>query len=199
VPIGDAANGLCGGMAYAVRDLFEADMPPPDITDPPPAGSPWFQYLVRRLLDSFDLPRGPLQYLELMNPGLSDGDSFLSWLGIVPHGRAWRMVRLEWPRIKADIDGGRLSPLGLVRVKSLNPFDLGKNHQVLAYAYDVSAGELTLSLYDPNWPRRDDVQMSLSMSHPRRATPVNYSPGDGSVFAFFRTEYRQAAPPLDQT
>ena len=24
VPIGDASNGLCGGMAFAVRDYFEA-------------------------------------------------------------------------------------------------------------------------------------------------------------------------------
>jgi hypothetical protein len=29
VPVGDAANGLCGGMAYMVRDLFEAGLPPP--------------------------------------------------------------------------------------------------------------------------------------------------------------------------
>ena len=29
VPIGDASNGLCGGMAFAARDYFEARMPPP--------------------------------------------------------------------------------------------------------------------------------------------------------------------------
>ena len=29
VPVGDAANGLCGGMAYTVRDLFEAGLTPP--------------------------------------------------------------------------------------------------------------------------------------------------------------------------
>ena len=28
IPVGDAANGLCGGMAYMVRDLFEAGLPP---------------------------------------------------------------------------------------------------------------------------------------------------------------------------
>jgi hypothetical protein len=32
VPIGDAANGLCGGMAWTVRDLFEADLAPPAMT-----------------------------------------------------------------------------------------------------------------------------------------------------------------------
>jgi hypothetical protein len=29
VPVGDAANGLCGGMAYTVRDLFEAGLAGP--------------------------------------------------------------------------------------------------------------------------------------------------------------------------
>src|SRR5438105_3685326 len=173
VPIGDAANGLCGGMAYAARDLFEGGIAPPDTSEPPPGGSPLFEFLVRRLLDSFDLPSGPLRYLELMNPGLSDGDSFLTRLGLAPHGRTWRLVREEWPKVRTDIDGGRLSPLGLVRVKSLDPFDLGKNRQVLAYAYERSGDRLTLSLYDPNWPRRDDIRMGIELSHPSRAAALS--------------------------
>src|SRR5438132_1528591 len=32
--LGDAANGLCGGMAFAVRDFYEADQPTPPDTDP---------------------------------------------------------------------------------------------------------------------------------------------------------------------
>src|SRR5215211_2802882 len=32
VPIGDAANGLCGGMAWTVRDLFETGLAPPAMT-----------------------------------------------------------------------------------------------------------------------------------------------------------------------
>jgi hypothetical protein len=27
IPLGDASNGLCGGMAFAARDYFEADRP----------------------------------------------------------------------------------------------------------------------------------------------------------------------------
>ena len=57
LPIGDASNGLCGGMAFAARDYFEAERPPPDDTDAPGAG-PLFDYLVDRLFDSFDLPLG---------------------------------------------------------------------------------------------------------------------------------------------
>src|SRR6266498_6091006 len=60
--IGDASNGLCGGMVYTVRDLYEAKLPaPPDATQPA-ADSALYRYIVRRLFDSFDLPNGVLQY-----------------------------------------------------------------------------------------------------------------------------------------
>lgn len=105
VPIGDASNGLCGGMAFGARDYFEARvLPPPDTT--PPSEGELFDYLVDRLLDSFGLPLGPARYLEVMSPLLPDGETMWSRLGLGPHGRAWRMIRQEWPAIRAEIDGG---------------------------------------------------------------------------------------------
>ena len=193
IPIGDASNGLCGGMVFAVRDYLEAGRPVPADSEAPSSG-PLFDYLVRRLFDSFMLPTGPLRYLGLMNPALSDGESFLSRLGITPHGRAWRMVRQEWPRVRSDLDAGRLSPLGLVRVKSANPMDLGENHQVLAYGYDLTGTRLVLRLYDPNWPDRDDVRMSLDISDPNHPIAVTTVPGS-VVYSFFRVDYRRATPP----
>ena len=38
VPIGDASNGLCGGMVFAVRDYFEAGRTPPSDTTAPGEG-----------------------------------------------------------------------------------------------------------------------------------------------------------------
>ena len=144
VPVGDAANGLCGGMAWTVRDLFEAGLAPPALTTAPGDG-PVFRYVADRLLDSLSLPFGPATYLKLMHPALPDGD-----LAMV-HGRAWRMVRLEWPAIRGDLDRGTLCPLGLVRAKSRDPRDLGANHQVLAGA-TTTGTRLALRLYDPNHP-----------------------------------------------
>jgi hypothetical protein len=126
LPVGDAANGLCGGMAYAVRDLFEAGMPPPAVTRAPGDG-PLFRYVADRLLDSLSLPFGPATYLKLMQPALPDGDPPMV------HGRAWRMVRLEWPAIRGDLDRGILSPLGLVRVKSRDPRNLCANGRVWCF------------------------------------------------------------------
>src|SRR6187200_2862767 len=66
LPIGDASNGLCGGMVFLVRDVFDAGLPP--LTAGRPAqGTPLYDYIVRRLFDSFDLPTGVLRYYEWMH------------------------------------------------------------------------------------------------------------------------------------
>ena len=194
IPIGDASNGLCGGMAFAARDYFEAGRQPPQDTVAP-GGGPLFDYLVDRLFDSFSLPFGPVRYLELMNPALPDGETVWSRLGLLPHGRGWRMAKREWPQVQADIDGGHPSPLGLVKVKSTNPFDLKEDHQVLSYGYDVAAGMLTLHLYDPNRPGRNDVRLTLDLRDADRGAPVVTFPPDDTVYAFFRVPYSAKAPP----
>ena len=97
LPIGDASNGLCGGMAFAARDYFEAERPPPDETTAPGAG-PLFDYLVERLFDSFDLPLGPARYLALMSPLLSDGETIWSRSGSPPTGGRGRRCATSGPR-----------------------------------------------------------------------------------------------------
>jgi hypothetical protein len=191
--IGDASNGLCGGMAFAVRDYFEVDRAPPRRTSAPTKGR-LFDYLVDRLFDSFDLPLGPIRYLQLMHPMLPDGETAWSRLGLAPHGRVWRTRMLEWPRIRADIDAGHPSPLGIVRVKSTDPFALKENHQVLAYGYEILGTSFTLRLYDPNLPNRDDVTLTLSWASPT-PRPISWFPRGEPVHAFFRVRYTSSEPP----
>jgi hypothetical protein len=149
VGVGDADAGLCGGMSWFVREWFEADRPVPAHTSPPENGSPLFRAIVRRQVLSLDWMRGPLRF----------------WLaaGASPERLRRRSLDVEWPRIRASIDGGRLPMLGLVRHHGWNPFDLTKDHQVLAYAYETAGrdGPTTIRLYDPNWPNRDDVSITL--------------------------------------
>jgi hypothetical protein len=194
LPIGDASDGLCGGMAFAARDYFEAERPPPQDAIAPGEG-PLFDYLCDRLFDSFDLPWGPARYLELMSPFLPDGESLLSRLGWAPHGRAWRAVHDEWPKVRGDIDAGHPSVLGLIKVKSSDPRQLKQDHQVLAHGYALEGGVLTLRLYDPNQPGRDDVTLSLSIADPSRPTAITVWPTTGPVFAFFRVAYPPSSPP----
>ena len=98
VPVGDARHGLCGGMVFAVRDLFLLGRPmPPDTTAP--SSGPLYEYIGRRLKDSFILPGGPVRYLDLM--AAPDGDRNWPVIGWLlkkrTRGVAWRTINDELP------------------------------------------------------------------------------------------------------
>jgi hypothetical protein len=105
------------------------------------------------------------------------------------------VVRDEWPKVRSDIEAGHPSPLGLIKVKSSDPRQLKHDHQVLAYAYALEGGILTVSVYDPNQPGRDDVTLRFSVADPSRPAPITGSPPTGPVYAFFRVTYAAAVPP----
>ena len=150
VGIGDAKSGLCGGMSWFVRDRFEAGQPIPPDTTAPANGSPLFTAIVRKQVESLDWLRAPLQFYRFAAMGRD--------------ALARRTLEKEWPKIRASIDAGRLTQIGLVRHHGFNPFHLTKDHQVLAYAYETEgpAGPTTIRLYDPNWPNEDDVTVTLA-------------------------------------
>ncbi len=187
--LGDAANGLCGGMAFAVADYYAANLAIPDLQAPPEQGTPLYNFIVKRLFDSFNLPFGIARYLELMHPVFPDIS-----IGFGIPSRSTVMLNDEWPRIQASLDAGHLVPLGLVKVKSDLPDDLGKNHQVLAYGYDLNDSALTIHLYDPNYAGDTPVSMSLSVANAQAPVGLTYSPAE-TVYCFFHTPYVPVAPP----
>ncbi len=82
---GAASNGLCGGMVYTVKDLFDTGLLPPAGSINPANGSALFNYLVARLTHSFDEP---------------DVNQYLSWIQMSDHdtdepGRATRSIWRE--------------------------------------------------------------------------------------------------------
>jgi hypothetical protein len=175
LPIGDASRGLCGGMVFAARDFFERGCPPPDDRRPPDHGSPLFGYLVRRLFHSFQLPWGPLRYYQ--------------WMAARDDVLLRQTARREWPRVRRELDAGRLAALGLIRPRSRNPLRLGENHQVLAYGYGLHepSGSLLLDVYDPNHPGRDDLTLGLDLRAPAGVVSSSGEPFRG----FFHTPYRR--------
>lgn len=188
IPIGDASNGLCGGMAFAAADLFVAKRLPPETSENPPAGSPAFDYIVRRLIDSFNIPAGVAQYYEWMVLGRED-----IGFPLVVHGTSYRTVEEELPKVRQAIDHGTPCPLGLILVNSTNPADLGKNHQVMAYAYGDNGSTTAVSVYDSNVPDTE-VTITFSTAHPERGTRFVYSGNDENLFGFFTVPYRPADP-----
>lgn len=182
--VGDASRGLCGGMIFTVRDYFEAGRLPPPDESPPQWGSPLYHYIVRRLFDSFNLPAGPLKYYAWMS--LPDEDTWYA------RGLRQRTFREEWPRLRAELDRGRLAALGFIRHRSANPFRVGENHQVLAYGYSQcgTSGAVTLHVYDPNHALRDDLTMTFNPTAPAASGSIDYSIG-AHVRGFFYTPYRR--------
>ena len=148
IPIGDTGRGLCGGMAFAARDRFErGDGAAPDELPPKP-GEPLFKEIVDRQFDSFGrLFSVPLRF----------------WLASVG-GQAARdraTVRDAWPAIKAGIDERHPPMIGLVRKAGWNPLAPDFGHQVVAFRYEESGTRVEIWIYDPNYPGRDDVSLTI--------------------------------------
>jgi hypothetical protein len=197
IKTGDASKGMCGGMVFAALDYFNAGMPIP--TDEIlPENQDLFDYIFMRLLQSFDLPFGPLRYIELMHPKYPDGKTSRGRYGVIPAGRAWQMIRVEWPKIKMQLDAGRPCPLGLVHIKSTDLKRLGENHQVLAYGYELINNELTLFIYDPNYHDNDKVTLSLNIKDPNHPVEVKYW-RNKKVNCFFMEHYAFSMPPGIET
>jgi hypothetical protein len=149
IGIGDASAGLCGGMAWLVREWFESGRAIPPDTEAPANGSPLFRAVVRRQVRSLDWFRTSIR--------------FWWWGALAPERTLAHSRERAWPRIRRAIDAGRLPLVGLVRHHGRSPWAMTASHQVLAWAYAVEpgTGAITLRIYDPNWPGRDDVTLEL--------------------------------------
>ncbi len=179
--VGDAANGLCGGMALAALDLYLAGIEPERVEQQPLQGTPRFRYLVERQLASFELGLGPARFYLLAAPWRS------------AESRAAEVLRRELPRVRRELAAGRPVVLGLVHSVSANPAELIRNHQVIACGIEAepSPGATRIRIYDPNRPGDDTVRLVVRGG----AGPLDiaYSPGP-PVVAFFRQGYRPHDP-----
>jgi hypothetical protein len=182
VGVGDAANGLCGGMVYTVADLHAAHVPVPADREPFANGSPRFNAIVRRQVESLYYMTVPIRfYLRMALGGSFGGD------------RARATYEREWPVARAALDRGELVPIGLIRSSAKNPYQLTKNHQVITWGYAEDGRGVTLRLYDPNWPDRDDVTATLVLDAALRPTYLEQSTGE-ALLGWFVLPYSPRDP-----
>ena len=182
VGVGDAADGLCGGMVYTAADLFAAGVSVPMDREPFPNGSARFQSIVRRQVESLNWMSVPIRYwLRSAFGGSFGGD------------RAKATLEHEWPKAKLELDAGRLALIGLIRVATLDPRQLTRNHQVMAWGYAEDGRGVTLNLYDPNWPDRDDVTIRLELDPALQPAGLSQSTGE-PLLGWFVLPYRPAEP-----
>lgn len=214
-PITHADSGLCGGMAYAAMDYFYADMLPPvparDASglaiSPSAPDDPLFLFIRRRLLDSFDVTGRGVRWLSYTSPIYPDDDEgVLQSLGVMK-GKAWVTYREEWPAIRAQLDQGKLATIGLVQSDEM---DIGKNHQVLAYAYEQSGQVVRLWIYDSRVPgqeqrppaKADDLYLEFDLTSTSDGITVtrhNPRPDDigKPIFAIlYMDHYTPQTPPM---
>lgn len=180
--VGDAANGLCGGMVYTVADLYAAHVPVPPDREPFANGSPRFKAIVRRQVESLYYLTVPIRFWTRMALGGSFGGD-----------RARATYEREWPRAREILDRGELVPIGLIRVSAMNPYELTKNHQVIAWGYAEDGRGVTLRLYDPNWPDRDDVTATLVLDAALRPSHLEQSTGE-PLLGWFVLPYSRRDP-----
>jgi hypothetical protein len=191
--IGDAADGLCGGMTFVTADhhLVGAPIWPDPVA--PPADSPHFRTIVSRQLHSLRWGLLPLRFYSMMafRPAVPTALSRL--LRRTPPATA--TIRDEWPKVRAGLDAGNLVNVGLVRASGNDPRKLTRNHQVLAYGYTLDGTSLRIAIYDPNHPGLDTVELQVEIGPDGRVSKLAQSTGE-PLCAFFQYAYK-AKPPTD--
>lgn len=185
--------GRCGGMAFSALDHYGAGLTLPQFrpvdlgkTGVPPDGHPLADYIYRRQLDSFFV----LSAAKFVTWSLAPDDS-----NFLTKGVARATSEDEFAKLRASIDRGTPVPLGLIVARDLS--GLGRNHQVVAYGYDVDAAaqQYTVHIYDVNWP---DHELTLTWGKDD-AGWVESSPGKERWRGWFVQDFVARRPPPDLT
>jgi hypothetical protein len=177
--------GLCGGMSAAAADFFFAGRPIPAETRPPSQGTELYRFIYTRQANSNGL-------LGAM------GLKFVEWMGL-DDGEVARRTSEEIPAIVAGLGRGEAVVIGMVLVQQGAPgAKAWENHQVLAYAAKQADDTYVLHVYDPNFPKRDDVVIRLAPAEVGVACRL-VVPGrrDLPVRGIFRVPYKPVSPPLN--
>jgi len=148
-----AIRGRCGGMAFAALDLFRAGEAASRLTtgrELPERSSALARYIMRRQVESlgggFGANIARFMAWTLMPTGTSVGTAAVT-------------RRRELGKVLVSMVAKNPVPVGLLTVDRLG--GMGLNHQVVAYAAERDDHELRIRVYDPNFPGRDDVVLTV--------------------------------------
>ena len=175
---GDAGAGLCGGMVFAAMDYYLHG-----IEELPTAPGPALvRYFCKRLLDSWNLPFGAAKYYDWQRRR---------------KGLMRKTIRNEWPRIRARLDAGFPAPLGIIHAEGYGWKGLSRNHQVLCYGYDFNGSneDVTLAIYDPNYPGDETAGLTFKVSDPSSEQSAVHSCVGSTVRGIFLSAYTRPRDP----
>jgi len=143
IPAVDKHYGLCGGMVASSLDFLLAGRQIPQRKRRPGRATLLHQYIHQRQVDSLDVLGKQVV-------------RFARWM-VLPDNAVQRRTLGEVNDLKKMLDRGNPSPIGLVYVGTKDTLEIWKNHQVLAVDYKEQNGRISIQIYDPNYPRMNDV------------------------------------------
>jgi hypothetical protein len=183
--------GLCGGMAFAALDYYDARLSFPPSQDVPTrdtaGGTTLRDYLEQRQIES-------------LRANLPTVLAWMAVLNLIPQwwafqsGGMWLLQRSkeQWEQLKRSIDAGTPQPLALVGTTS-NP---SENHQVLATGYDEQFdGTGVIYVYDMNCPRAEQTIRLDFHGSALQAVESCPSDGRGPLRGFICEKYQSILPP----
>lgn len=181
-----SAFGLCGGMAAAAADYFLAGLPPPSQEALPERGSTLYEFLFLRQAQSF-------------GPGLATALKFAEWtaksdieLNTLTNGEVEVLAKALRERA--------VVPIGLIIARPGGPpgaRHISDNHQVLALSMEKSDGVATIRIYDPNFPKDDNVAIFLNLLNTKQPVGIRNRPKGRStaIRGVMVLPYEPAVPP----
>jgi len=173
-------------MVFAALDyyrlgVFTSELAGPDL---PPKDSVLARYILRRQIESLAGGAG------------TNMRRFVAWTARptgTAHGSTAVMRRRELGRILVAMVAGNPVPLGLIVANRLG--GIGLNHQAVAYGAKPSETGLSIRIYDPNLPRRDDVVLQVSWRGDEPATELVGGEPTRQWRGVFVERYRPCVPP----
>ncbi len=119
----------------------------------------------------------------------------------LPDEAVQKRTAYQASKLRNQLDMGVPTPIGLVYVGTRDTLQIWQNHQVLACDYEVQEQVLSILIYDPNYPRRNDV---FIVCRPDGAGGLLSEQRIGArrkkhVRAFFRMPYSPVRPPAALT
>jgi hypothetical protein len=185
--------GLCGGMAFVTRDIFESRTPQLTNKASSRLPLPAVEYILFRLISSFSGVVG--HWLKATSE--SDHETVFGGRGL------FSQTVDEARKVMSVIDSGTLCPIGVVLTESLAPWAVFDNHVELVYGYELEGSTLTLHVYDCNCnalSQIDSRTITLDISSdgpPAKRISTNGTDNDdkpGTVRGFFILPYTHVDP-----
>lgn len=193
--------GFCGGMCWEALKRFYTAIPILRDTPKPSEGDLLYDEIWDTQVNS--VPASTLWkiYEWQCSPDLSHDWNWFNSLG--------HRTKNAWKSVKSSLNNSKPVTITLIASSSDgNIFHLEDTHRVVAYAYDIgSAGggapkgadfKVTIWIYDPNYPDKDDVKLTFYLGAERNNIKLRHNQGD-EFHGFFKDDKDRSYAHSDTT